>query len=160
MPYLRKAAAAFRTILQNPIGFVGNLVRAGKRGFQMFAGNFLNHLKTALIKWITGPLGEAGVYIPKSFSLLEIIKLVLSVLGLTWQNIRAKLVKIIPEPVLVALEKTAAILVTLIRDGPAAAWEQIKAEFNDLKNQLISQVVQMVTTEVVKAAVVKLVSTR
>ena len=158
MPYLRKAAAAFKIILKNPIGFVGNLVRAGKLGFQSFASNFFNHLKTALIKWITGPLGQAGVYVPKSFSLIEIVKLVLSVLGLTWQNVRSKLVRIIPEPVLVALEKTAAILVTLIKDGPAAAWEQIKAELNQMKDSLIGQVVQMVTTEVVKAAVVKLVS--
>ena len=158
MPYLRKAQSAFITILKNPVGFVGNLVRAGKTGFEMFASRIGDHLKTALIKWIVGPLADAGVYIPKSFSLMEIIKLVLSVLGLTWQNIRSKLVKIIPEPVLVVLEKTAGILVTLVTEGPAAAWEQIKAELTELKDQLISQIVQMVTTEVVKAAVMKLVS--
>lgn len=158
MPYIAKARAAFTTILKNPIGFVNNLVRAGKMGFQLFASNIVDHLKTALIKWITGPLGEAGVYIPKSFSLIEVVKLVLSVLGLTWQNIRGKLVKIIPEPVLVGLEKTAGVLVTLVKDGPAAAWEQIKTELTELKDQMISQVTQMITTEVVKAAVAKLVS--
>lgn len=157
MPYIAKAQAAFTKIIKDPIGFVGNLVKAGKLGFQMFASNIVTHLKTALIKWLTGPLGEAGVYIPKSFDLLEIIKLVLSVLGLTWQNIRSKLVKIIPEPVLVGLEKTASILVTLVKDGPAAAWQEIKTELNELKGQLISQVTEMVTTEVVKAAVTKLV---
>ena len=158
MPYVAKAKAAFHTILKNPIGFVNNLVKAGKLGFQLFADNILEHLKTALIKWLTGPLGDAGVYIPKSFGLMEIIKLVLSVLGLTWQNIRSKLVKIIPEPVLVGLEKTAGILVTLVKDGPAAAWEQIKTELSELKDQMITQVTQMITTEVVKAAVMKLVS--
>jgi Domain of unknown function (DUF4157) len=158
MPYIKKAQAAFVTIIKNPIGFVGNLVRAGKQGFQMFASNILEHLKAALIKWIVGPLADAGVYIPRSFSLIEIVKLVLSVLGLTWQNIRSKLVQIIPEPVLVGLEKTAGILVTLVRDGPAAAWEQIKAELTELKDQLISQVTQMITSEVVKAAVAKLVT--
>ena len=158
MPYIAKAQAAFKTILKDPIAFVGNLVRAGKMGFQMFAANIVTHLKNALIKWLTGPLGEAGVYIPKSFALMEIIKLVLSVLGLTWQNIRAKLVKIIPDPVLTLLEKTAAIVVTLVKDGPLAAWEQIKAELDELKSQLISQVTQMITVEVVKAAVIKLVS--
>ena len=100
MPYIAKAKAAFHTIIRDPVRFIGNLVRAGKLGFQKFAGNIVNHLKTALIKWITGPLGEAGVYIPTSFSLIEIVKLVLSVLGLTWQNIRTKLLKIIPEPIL------------------------------------------------------------
>ena len=158
MPYIKKAQAAFSTIIKNPIGFVGNLVRAGKLGFQMFAGNILEHLKAALIRWITGPLGDAGVYIPKSFSLMEIIKLVLSVFGLTWQNIRSKLVKIIPEPVLVVLEKTAGVLVTLVTQGPVAAWEQIKAELSELKDQMIAQITQMVTVEVVKAAVMKLVS--
>ncbi|MDN3514416.1 MAG: DUF4157 domain-containing protein [Candidatus Brocadia sp.] len=158
MPYIRKAQAAFITILRNPIGFVGNLVRAGKMGFEMFAGNIIEHLKAALIKWLVGPLADAGVYIPKSFDLIEIVKLVLSVLGLTWQNIRSKLVKIIPEPVLVGLEKTAGILVTLVKDGPAAAWEQIKAELSELKDQFIAQITQMISTEVVKAAVMKLVS--
>lgn len=158
MPYIAKAKAAFHTIIRDPVRFIGNLVRAGKLGFQRFADNIVSHLKTALIKWITGPLGEAGVYIPTSFSLVEIIKLVLSVLGLTWQNIRTKLLKIIPEPVLAALEKTASILVTLVTQGPAAAWEQIKAELTELKDQLIGQVTQMITTEVVKAAVKKIVS--
>jgi hypothetical protein len=158
VPYIKKAQGAFRTIIQNPIGFVGNLVRAGKRGFQMFASNIGEHLKAALIKWIVGPLGDAGVYIPKAFSLIEIVKLVLSVLGLTWQNIRGKLVKIIPEPVLVVLEKTAGILVTLVKDGPVAAWEEIKAELSELKDSLIAKMTEMITMEVVKAAVVKLVS--
>ena len=158
MPYIKKAQAAFATIIKNPIGFVNSLVRAGKLGFEKFASNILTHLKTALIKWITGPLGDAGVYIPKSFSLMEIIKLVLSVLGLTWQNIRSKLVKIIPEPVLVVLEKTAGILVTLVTEGPAAAWEQIKTELSELKDQMIAKITEMISTEVVKAAIMKLVS--
>ncbi|NJO15952.1 MAG: DUF4157 domain-containing protein [Thioploca sp.] len=158
IPYIKKAKGAFVTILKSPITFAGHLVQAGKLGFQLFAGNILQHLKAALIKWIVGPLGDAGVYIPQSFSLIEIIKLVLSVLSLTWQSIRAKLVKIIPDPILVGLEKTADILVTLVTKGPVAAWEQIKAELTELKDQLIAQVTEMVSTEVVKAAVVKLAS--
>jgi hypothetical protein len=106
IPYIKKAKGAFVTILKKPITFASHLVQAGKLGFQMFAGNILQYLKAALIKWIVGPLGEAGVYIPQSFSLIEIIKLVLSVLSLTWQSIRAKLVKIIPDPILKGLEKT------------------------------------------------------
>ncbi len=158
LPYIAKAKAAFHTIIRNPIAFVGNLVAAAKLGFEQFAGNILSHLKDALIKWITGPLGEAGVHIPKSFSLTEILKLVLSVLGLTWGAIRTKLVKIIPDPILAGLETTATILVTLVTQGPAAAWEQIKGELTELKDQLIGQVSSMIQTEVVKAAVTKLVS--
>ena len=102
MPYIAKAKAAFQTIITDPVG-VRRQPRARReaRASRSSPATSSTHLKTALIKWITGPLGEAGVYIPKSFSLLEIVKLVLSVLGLTWQNIRTKLLKIIPEPVLV-----------------------------------------------------------
>jgi hypothetical protein len=59
---------------------------------------------------------------------------------------------------LVVLEKTAGVLVTLVKDGPAAAWDQIKTELTELKDQLIGQVTQMVTSEIVKAAVLKVVS--
>lgn len=157
VPYIKKAQGAFRSIIQNPIGFVGNLVRAGKLGFQLFAGNFGEHLKAALIKWLVGPLAAAGVYMPKAFTLIEVLKLIQSVLGLTWQNIRVKLLKIIPEPVLVLLEKTASVLVTLVRDGPAAAWQEIKNELNELKETMIAKVIEMVTTQIVQAAVTKLV---
>jgi hypothetical protein len=158
IPYLRRARGAFNSILQYPVRFVGYLVRAGRMGFEMFASRIGEHLKSALIRWIVGPLGAAGVYIPQSFSLIEILKLVLSVLGLTWQNIRAKLVRIIPEPVLAGLERTVGILVTLVREGPVAAWEQIKDELSELKDSLVSQITEMVSTEVVKAAVTKLAS--
>ncbi|MFZ1478574.1 MAG: DUF4157 domain-containing protein, partial [Sphingorhabdus sp.] len=44
MPYIKKAAGAFNTILRNPIGFVRTLVRAAMLGFRQFATNFLKHL--------------------------------------------------------------------------------------------------------------------
>ena len=45
MPYMRKAMGAFKTIIADPIGFIGNLVRAGMQGFDQFAKNFLAHLR-------------------------------------------------------------------------------------------------------------------
>ena len=54
--------AALKSILKNPMPFVGNLVAAAKAGFTGFAGNFLTHLKAGLIDWLTGSL--PGVYIP------------------------------------------------------------------------------------------------
>src|SRR5262249_18987387 len=86
--YIQKTGAALKSILRKPLPFVGNLVKAAKLGFQNFAGNFLEHLKAGLIDWLTGSL--PGVYIPKAFSLQEIVKFVLSVLGISWANVRAK----------------------------------------------------------------------
>src|SRR5262249_32839884 len=89
--YVKKTGAALKSILKNPLPFVGNLVKAAKLGFQNFANNFGTHLKAGLIDWLTGSL--PGIYIPRAFSLGEIVKFVLSVLGLSWANVRQKLVK-------------------------------------------------------------------
>jgi hypothetical protein len=158
MVYLRRAAGAFRRIIQNPIGFVRNLVRAGIRGFQQFAGNFLTHLRTSLIQWLTGTLSGANIYIPQAFNLMEIIKFVLSVLGLTWQNIRTKLVRRIGEPAVLALEAGFEIVVTLVREGPAAAWQKIVEGISNLREMVMEQVMTFVRDRIVQAAITRLVT--
>lgn len=158
IPYLKKAAAAFRTILSNPIGFVGNLVKAGKKGFQQFADNIGAHLKKSLISWLTGSLAGANIYIPNSFELREIVKFVLSVLGLTWQNIRQKLVKVVGEPAVKAMEVGFDIVVTLVTQGPAAAWEKIKEQLSNLKDMVMDAIMSYVIETIVKKAVAKVIS--
>jgi len=153
IPYLKKVAGAFRTILKNPIGFVANLVAAGKQGFLQFAANIGAHLKASIIEWLTGSL--EGVYIPKSLDIREIIKFVLSVLGLTWQNIRQKLVKLVGEPAVKAMEVGFDIVVTLVTQGPAAAWEKIKEQLGNLKDMVLGAITDFVVETVVKKAVEK-----
>jgi hypothetical protein len=158
MPYIRKAQTAFKKIVKDPIAFIGNLVKAGVQGFTSFASNFLTHLKKSLIEWLTGSLSGANVYIPQAFELKEIVKFVLSVLGLTWQNIRGKLVKATSETVVSALEKTFEIVVTLVRDGPAAAWEKIKESLSNLREMVMDQVMSFVRDKIVQAAITKLLT--
>ena len=89
-----KAAGAFKTIIRDPIRFVRTLVSAGDARLPpVRQPNFLTHLRAALVGWLTGAMAGAGIYIPQGFSLREILKFVLSVLGLTWANIRGKLVR-------------------------------------------------------------------
>src|SRR5439155_20510650 len=109
-----------------------------KLGFHNFADHFLTHLKAGLIDWLTGSL--PGIYIPKAFSLVEIAKFTFSVLGLTWANIRQKLVKATSETVVKALETCFDIVVTLVRDGPAAAWDKIKEQLANLKDMSIGAI--------------------
>jgi hypothetical protein len=156
MPYLKKVGAAFRSILKNPIGFVGNLVRAGKLGFQMFVDNIGEHLKTSFIEWLTGNL--PGVYIPKALEFREILKFVLSVLGLTWQNIRKKLVKVVGETAVKAMEVGFDIVVTLVTEGPAAAWDKIQDMLSNLKDMVLQGIMDFIIETVVKKAVAKILS--
>ncbi|OYY94802.1 MAG: hypothetical protein B7Y41_04315 [Hydrogenophilales bacterium 28-61-23] len=154
--YVKRTGAALKGILRNPMPFVGNLVNAGKLGFQQFATRFGAHLKAGLLDWLTGSL--PGVYIPASFALKEIVKFALSVLGLTWASIRAKLVKATSETVVKGLETSVDIVVTLVREGPAAAWEKIKEQLGNLKDMVIGGITDFVVDMVVKKAVPKIVA--
>jgi hypothetical protein len=158
MVYLRKAAAAFKTILRDPIGFVKNLIAAGKQGLQQFVKNFVNHLKAALIGWLTGSLSGAGVYIPQALSLPEIGKFVLSMLGITWAKIRGKIVAVIGDKAMTAIETGLDIVIALVKGGPAAAWEIIKQKLTDLKDMVIQSILSFVKDKIVSAAVTKLLS--
>ncbi|MFB6454699.1 DUF4157 domain-containing protein [Chitinophaga sp. Hz27] len=158
MPYLAKVRGAFKGILERPMVFVGHLIDAAKKGFLQFKDHIGAWLKKALINWLLGSLKGANLYIPQAFNLKEILKLGLSVFGLTWQNIRAKLVKAMGETAVVVLETTFDVLFTLINEGPAAAWEKIQDKIEELKAQFISQVTTFVTVTVVQAAVTKLLT--
>ncbi|MEY4764480.1 MAG: hypothetical protein RI907_1153, partial [Pseudomonadota bacterium] len=158
MVYLRRAAGALRTIIRNPIGFVQNLVRAGMTGLRQFATNFLGHLRGALIGWLTGALSGAGLYIPQAFTLVEVFKFVASVLGLTYARIREKLVRATSETAVKAMEVGVDIVVTLVRDGPAAAWGQLMQSLSNLREMVMEQVMAFVQQRIVQAAITRLVS--
>lgn len=154
--YVKKTASAMKDIFKNPLPFVGNLVKAGKLGFSNFAGNFTKHLKAGLIDWLTGSL--PGIYIPQSFSLGEIVKFIFSVLGLTWANVRAKLVKATSETIVATMEAGFEIVKTLVTQGPAAAWDKIKEHLTNLKDQVIQGIIDLVVDAVVTKAIPKLLA--
>ncbi|HSV18614.1 MAG TPA: DUF4157 domain-containing protein [Casimicrobiaceae bacterium] len=156
LAYLRKTGSALKSILKDPLPFVRNLVRAAKLGLSNFADNFVTHLKAGLIEWLVGAL--PGVYIPKAFTLGEIVKFIFSVLGLSWANIRPKLVKVVGETAVKVMETSFDIVVTLVTEGPAAAWEKIQEHLTALKDQVIGGIIDLVVDTVVKKAIPKLVS--
>jgi acyl dehydratase len=156
LSYIKRTGAALKSILKNPLPFVGNLVRAAKTGFLNFADHFLEHLKAGLLDWLLGAL--PGVYIPKAFELGEIVKFVFSVLGLSWQNIRGKLVKVVGETVVTAMETGFDIVVTLVKEGPAAAWDKVKEELSKLQETVIGGIIDFVVDTVVKKAIPKLIA--
>jgi hypothetical protein len=157
--YVKKTGAALKSILQNPLPFVGNLVKAAKLGFTNFGANFLTHLKKGLIDWLTGSL--QGVYIPKALTLPEFGKLALSVLGITWTQIRAKIVKALGprgETIMAGLELVFDVIKALVTGGPAAAWEMIKDKLTGLKDQIVSGITSFVVEAVVTKAIPKLIA--
>jgi hypothetical protein len=158
MGYIKKTGAALKNILKNPMPFLGNLVKAAKLGFTNFADNIGNHLKAGLIDWLTASL--TGVYIPKALNLMELGKFALSILGITWAQIRGKIVKVLGpngETIMNGLETGFNIVVALFTGGMAAAWELIKEKLTNLKDVVMGGIVDFVTDTIVKKAIPKII---
>jgi hypothetical protein len=151
---LAKIAEVVVKIIKAPVKFLGNLVQGIRQGFDKFLGRIGQHLQTGLVAWLTGALGSLSIRVPDDiFSLPGIFSLVVQVLGLTWDYIRSKAVKLLGEPVVKALETGFEIFQILMRDGPLGLWQFVKEQFSDLKKQVIEQIESMVITEVIKAGV-------
>ncbi|MFC3385323.1 hypothetical protein [Couchioplanes azureus] len=148
---LARAAGAIELIVKDPIGFLGNLVNAVKTGVMNFGANILEHLKAGLKAWLLGSLASAGVEIPETFDLRGILGLVLSLLGLTWANVRSRILKVIPEPVLAALEKTVAVVGILVTEGLPGLWKWVLEKVGDIKEMVLGQIKQFVVEKIVKA---------
>ncbi|MFA7060890.1 MAG: hypothetical protein WC156_08735 [Pedobacter sp.] len=148
---ISKGVAVLKAIFAGPIRFVKNLISAASTGFQNFAKHFITHLKNAVFEWLTGSL--EGLILPESWDLKGILSVVFQILGITYQNIRAHLVKLIPEPVVKTLETSFTLVKTLISDGPMAAWEQLKQIANEMKEAFIDAVKEWIKWKVVQEAI-------
>lgn len=146
-----KGTAVLKAIFTGPIRFVKNLIGAASLGFRNFGKNFLVHLKNAVFEWLTGSL--EGVRLPESWNLRGILSVVFQIVGISWQNIRAHLVRLIPEPAVKALETGFALVKTLVTEGPMAAWEQLKEVGTELGNAFVEAVKNWIKWKVVEEAI-------
>ncbi len=154
---INKGAAVIKKIVTKPVQFFKNLAKAVKTGIGLFVTNIRKHLLNGMMSWLTGQLGEAGITLPSKFDLKGIISLVLQILGLTWANIRKKLVKRVGERAVAVAEKTVDIIKRVRAEGPIALWNMIKEKAAEIKNKIIEKVRNWIIVQVVKKAVTKLV---
>ncbi|MFB6987386.1 hypothetical protein [Streptomyces sp. NPDC056304] len=156
---LAKAASAIMKIIKDPIGFLGNLVRAVGAGLNLFITNVAEHLKTGVVSWLLGTAVKAGLELPQKFDLKGIIQLIASLLGLTWANIRARITrKGIPDQAMSAVEQSVPVAQTLAREGPAGAVKEIEAEAGDLKATILEKLTSYLIPTVVIAGITWIIS--
>jgi hypothetical protein len=146
-----RGVAVLKAIVTKPIQFVKNLIAAAKLGFLNFGKNFLVHLKDAIFDWLTGSL--EGLTLPSSWDLKGIASVALQMLGLTWANIRGKLVKLLGETTVKVLESGFDLVVTLVRDGPMAAWEKLQDMAGEIKQAFIAAVQDFIVTKIITEAI-------
>ena len=154
---LSRAAGVVGDIIKNPVAFLGNLIDGVKGGILKFKDNILGHLKKGLMGWLFGALAEGGVELPDTFDTKGIIKLLASIFGLTWANIRNRLVKQIGEPAMAVVEKGVEIFQIIRSQGLAGLWQMLLDKLGNIKDMILEQVKDFVITKIITAGITWLI---
>ena len=155
---LAKAAGVVGQIIKNPVGFLGNLIAGVKGGILKFKDNILDHLRKGLMSWLFGALAEGGIDLPDTFDVKGIIKLLASIFGLTWANIRDRIVRQIGEKAMAAAEKGVEIFQVIASQGIGGLWQMLIDKLGDIKEMIIEQAKDFVVTKIITAGITWLIS--
>jgi len=161
LDFINKARDNLATIFKDPVAFFMNVVNGVKKGLQQFLDNIKKHLLSGLIGWLTGTLSEAGITLPVTWDMKGIFHLVMQILGLTYQNIWAKIVKKLGpkgEKIVSTIEKTVDFVQDFIKRGPVALWDRVKSFLGNIKEKVMSGIRNWVITQVVKQGIMWLFS--
>ena len=155
---LSRVAGVVGSIISAPVRFLGNLIAGVKGGILKFKDNFVDHLRKGLLGWLFGALAEGGVEIPDKFDPKGVIKLLASIFGLTWTNIRNRLVKQIGEKAMAAAEQGVEIFQLIRTEGVAGLWQKLLEKIGDIKEMILEQVKDFVVTRIITAGITWLIS--
>ncbi len=151
---LAKIVEVVVAIITDPIGFFKNLIAGVGQGISNFGSNIMKHLQTGFFGWLTGAMRGVTIEMPENiFSLKGIFSIVLQLLGLGWQGIRAIGAKVIGEPIMKVLETGVEIVQIVRKDGVAGLWEHLKDQFNDLKTVVMDAIMDLIQTQVIQAGI-------
>ena len=153
--FLERAAGQVMAILKDPKTFFNNVMKAIGGGVSNFAKNIQQHLIKGLIGWLTGTLSKVHLSLPKTLDGPGILSLVMQILGLTYDNIKGKVIKKFPPAakVIDGVEKGIEIVQKLVTEGPMGLWEEVKQKFSNLKETVISGIQDFVIKTVAKEGI-------
>lgn len=154
---LLQARDTFDLIVSDPVGFARNIIGAISKGFTQFKDNIVEHLKKGFMGWLFGTLSSAGLQLPEKLDLRGILSIVMQVLGLTYANVRTRLVKAVGESRVQWIETAFEFVKLIATQGIAAAWQKIVETIGNLKAMVIDAIKNWVIEKVVMSAVSKLI---
>jgi len=153
---LGRAMESIDLIVEDPIGFAGNVIEGGALGFKQFGDNFLDHLKTGFFEWLVGPLGEMGLTLPDNWDLAGVFSLVAQVLGLTQDGIKGVIVEELGETAGVVFDYVWKYTEALITGGLEGLWEAVKQDVDSLWEMVVDGIKEWIMETIVKQAVLRL----
>ncbi len=173
--FLNRAGKEVMKILKSPAKFFNNLVSAVGKGIKNFQKNIKQHLISGLIGWLTGTLSKAKITLPDKFDFKGILSLVMQITGVSYDSIKAKIIKKYPnsqkifDKVEGGIEKIEEgigkakegieLIKEIKKEGVVAVlWKKIKEKIGDLKETVFSAIRNFIMVSVIKQGVTWLLS--
>ena len=132
MAIINKGKETLIQIVEHPVDFLNNLIKAAKDGFNNFKANIGEHLEGGLVGWLTGAMSGAGIQMPETFDLKGVFSMASQVLGFTWDAIRGQLVEELGEENVSRAEQGFDVIKTVMNEGIAGLWEEIKDKVSEM----------------------------
>jgi hypothetical protein len=120
--------------------------------------NIGTHLRQGVLSWLLGTTAQAGLQLPAKFDVRGIVLLIAGLLGLTWANIRGRITRKVPDQAVTAAETGVPLVVKAKKEGVGGLWDDMKARVGDLKQNLISKVIEYLTPTIVIAGIMWVLS--
>ncbi len=159
------AVQAINDIVNDPVGFLLNILAAMKLGFSNFFSNILTHLIGGLADWLFRGLRDAGVEPPADLSLASILDFVLEVLGISMERIWEKIAERVGQEnvdrIRGAMDKLVGIW-NFVKDvqerGVVAIWEYVESQLSNLWDMVLSKAQEWIMERIINRAIQWLLS--
>ncbi|WP_148234928.1 eCIS core domain-containing protein [Deinococcus maricopensis] len=151
---LKRSGNVLLQVLKNPAAFARNLIQAVTGGFRAFGRSARTHLQNGLGTWLSG---SSGFTFPAKLDVAGVFSTVLTVLGLTYQNFRAAMVRKLGREQTALAEQKVDLVRGIARKGLLFA-DDVKAHSGDVKSTVVDGVKDEVRNTVIVAATQKLVT--
>lgn len=149
---IKKVGGVISTILSDPIGFAKNLFSAVLKGFRQFSSNAVKHIKRGLLGWLFGAIKGLDIQIPEKLDFKGLISIGLQIVGLTYANFRARLVKRLGangERKVAYLEKSVEVVKILVKEGFAGLWQRTLQMIDNFTQTIIGGVKDFVINSLI-----------
>ncbi|GJL53832.1 MAG: hypothetical protein NPIRA02_09640 [Nitrospirales bacterium] len=150
---IKKGGNVISTILEDPLQFAKNLFNSVLKGFRQFGSNVFTHIKKGLLGWLFGAIQGLEITIPEKLDFKGLISIGLQIVGLTYANFRAKLVKRLGangERKVAYLEKSVEVVKILLKEGFVGIWQRVLQMIENFKQTMIGGIQKFVIETLIK----------
>ncbi|MDV7144024.1 DUF4157 domain-containing protein [Tropicimonas sp. TH_r6] len=160
LDFLERAGQKILSILKSPGPFINNLFRAVGMGLRNFADNFVQHFKTGVISWLTGTLSAVPITLPTKWDIKGFFSLMAQILGLTYENIKARIILKFPKAagIFAKIEAGWKFVKMLLDKDYAGLWEEVKAKLASLRDTILGAIRNWTLLNVIKQGIMWLLS--